>query len=134
MVKQARKFAMTILSVVIVDEDASVRSRLRSQLAAEADIHIAGEAVTAHEALALARKLAPHVMLIDVNLPDSDGIELTRTLHEQHPEVAVLVMTPIGDDSVSAAIQAGATGYVRREASDEEIVRAIRAARGGEAT
>jgi DNA-binding NarL/FixJ family response regulator len=125
---------MTILAVVIVDEDTSVRSRLRTQLAAEADIHIAGEANNAHEALALARKLAPHVMLIDVNLPDNDGLELTRTLHEQHPEVAVLLMTPIGDDSVSAAIQAGATGYVRKEAGDEEIVRAIRAARGSEAT
>lgn len=123
---------MTILAVVIVDEDAAVRSRLRAQLSAEPDIHIAGEAVNAHEAVTMARKLAPNVMLVDVNLPDSDGIEVTRTLHEMYPEIAVLLMTPFGDDSVSAAIQAGAKGYVRREAGDEEIVRAIRAASSGD--
>jgi DNA-binding NarL/FixJ family response regulator len=122
---------MTILAVLIVDEDATVRARLRTQLSAEPDIDVVGEAANAHEAITLARKLAPNVMLIDVNLPDSDGIELTRTLHELHPEIAVLLMTPLGDDSVSAAIQAGATGYVRREAGEEEMARAIRAASGG---
>jgi DNA-binding NarL/FixJ family response regulator len=108
------------------------RFGLRARLGAEADLAVVGEAGSGEEAVTLAASLAPNVVLMDLNLPGINGIEATRRLRETTPAVAVLIVTMFDDDSVFAAMRAGARGYLLKDAEAEEMVRAIRAVAHGE--
>lgn len=122
----------TLLRVVIADDHPLVRSGLRTILAAAAGIDVVGEASTGAEAIAVARALTPDVIVMDLQMPDTDGIEATRQIVAANPRIAVLVLTMFEDDtSVFSAMRAGALGYLLKGAEQEEIVRAIHAAAHG---
>jgi DNA-binding NarL/FixJ family response regulator len=121
------------ISILIADDHPMFRFGMRARLSAEANLAVIGEAGTGEEAVALVGQLAPDVVLMDLNLPGMNGIEATRVIREAHPQVAVLVVTMFDDDSVFAAMRAGARGYLLKGADAEEMVRAVRAVAHGEA-
>lgn len=121
------------ISILIADDHPMFRFGMRARLSAEADLGVIGEAGSGEEALTLVGRLAPDVVLMDLNLPGMNGIEATRAIREAHPQVAVLVVTMFDDDSVFAAMRAGARGYLLKGADAEETVRAVRAVAHGEA-
>ncbi len=124
---------MEEISILIADDHPMFRFGLRTRLSAEPDMRVTGEAASGEEAITLAGSLAPDVVIMDLNLPGMHGIEATRRIREMHPNIAVLVVTMFDDDSVFAAMRAGARGYLLKGAEGEETVRAIRAVSHGEA-
>lgn len=123
---------MTI-RVLLVDDHAVVRTGLRMLLESEPEMDIAGEAGTAHEALALVAQLAPDVVLMDISLPDLSGIEATQEIKHRAPQVAVVALTIHEDEEYFfKMLQAGASGYVPKRAAPEELLTAIRTAAAGE--
>jgi DNA-binding NarL/FixJ family response regulator len=120
--------------ILIADDHVSFRSGLRALLGTAADLVVVGEASSGPEAVTMAGRLQPDVVLMDVTMPGGDGIEATRRIVETMPHVAVIVLTMDGgDDSALAAIRAGARGYILKGAQRAELLRAIRAAAAGEA-
>jgi DNA-binding NarL/FixJ family response regulator len=98
------------------------------------DIAVLGEAGNGEEAIAKTMELQPDVILMDLKMPGTNGIESTRRIHEMNPEIRVLVLTMFDDDdSVFAAMRAGARGYLLKDADKDEVVRAIIAVERGEA-
>ncbi|MEU0499376.1 response regulator transcription factor [Mycobacterium sp. NPDC006124] len=124
----------TAVRVVIADDHPLVRSGLRTILSATSGIEVVGEASTGTEAIAAANDLVPDVIVMDLQMPDTDGIEATRQVVTANPSIAVLVLTMFEDDtSVFSAMRAGALGYLLKGAEQEEIIRAIQAAAHGQA-
>ena len=116
-----------MIKIVLVDDHAVVRSGLRLLLDAQADIEVVGEAGTAKDAVFRARALKPDVILLDVVLPGESGIEVLPKLLKESPESKVLFLSMQDDPSyVREAFAAGASGYVLKEAADEEVVSAVR--------
>ncbi len=124
---------MSPIRVLIADDHPVFRFGLRALLASEQDTEVVGEATTGDEAIELATTLQPDVILMDLNMPGPNGIEATRRVAQQHPRMGVLVVTMFDDDSVFAAMRAGARGYILKGAEGEETLRAIRAVARGEA-
>lgn len=119
--------------LLLVDDHAVVRSGLRMLLEHEPGLEIVGEASTAHEALALMSTLAPTLVLMDIGLPDMSGIEATRRLKAQWPEVGLIALTIHEDQEYFfKMLQAGANGYVPKRAAPEELLTAVRAVAQGE--
>ena len=126
--------AIEPIRVLIVDDHASFRSGLRALLGTAADLLVVGEAEDGGKAVDAAATLHPDVILMDVTMPGVDGIEATRQIVDAAPHVAVLVLTMGADDeSVFAAVRAGARGYVLKGAQRTELLRAIRSVAAGEA-
>jgi DNA-binding NarL/FixJ family response regulator len=122
------------LTVLIADDHRLFRDGVRSLLRSMPEVELTGEAASGDEAVVLAESLQPDVVIMDIAMPDLDGIEATRRIVRQSPRIGVLVMTMLDDDaSVFAAMRAGARGYVLKGADHAEIMRAIRAVGGGEA-
>jgi len=106
---------------------------VRDLLEAEADLTVVGEAGTAEEAVGRIPATSPHVAVLDVRLPDGDGIEVCREVRSRHPEIACLMLTSFADDeAVYAAIMAGASGYVLKQVRGNELVDGIRRVSRGE--
>src|SRR5512141_914976 len=123
------------IRVLLVDDHAIVREGLQMLLAEEADIEVVGEAPNGKEALTLAAAVHPDVILIDLVMPEMDGIEAMQHLRELSPTSHILVLTSFTDDQrVHAAIRAGATGYLLKDVLKPELVRAIRDASQGKPT
>lgn len=121
------------VEVLVADDHRLFREGVASLLERAPDIALVGEAGSGEEALRLTDELDPHVVLMDLNMPGMGGIDATRVLAQEHPEVAVLVLTMLEDDeSVFAAIEAGARGYVLKDAERGDLVRAIRGVAKGE--
>ena len=107
---------------------------MRALLETMPDMEVAGVAGTGDEVLALAERLEPDVVLMDLHMPGLGGIEATRRIVDSYRSTAVLVVTMFDDDySVFTAMRAGARGYVLKDADEEEVLRAIRAVGHGEA-
>jgi DNA-binding NarL/FixJ family response regulator len=122
------------LRVLVADDHPIVRDGLRLLLGSAPDIDVVGEAANGAEAVATAAKVQPDVVVMDLHMPELNGIEATRRLVRDQPHVAVLVVTMFDDDdSVFAAMRAGARGYLLKDADQAEIVRAVRAVASGEA-
>jgi DNA-binding NarL/FixJ family response regulator len=122
------------IRVVIADDHPAFRSGLRFMLTAAEGIEVVAEATTGAEALDAVARERPDVVLMDLNMPQLSGIEATRLLTDQHPDVAVLVLTMLEEDEpVFAAMRAGARGYLLKGAGLDEIERAVRAVAGGDA-
>ena len=120
--------------LLIVDDHVEFRGGLRGLLAREDDIEIIGEASDGDEALRMTERLNPDVVLMDLHMPGMNGIEATRRLVTARPFVGVLVVTMFEDDeSVFAAMRAGARGYLLKGSRKAETLRAIRAVASGEA-
>lgn len=123
-----------MIRLLIADDHPAYRRGLELMLAGSADIEIVGEADTGGRAVELTTSLTPDVVLMDLRMPDLDGIEATRRLTRSGSTAAVVVLTMFeDDDSVFAAMRAGARGYLLKGADQQEIERAIRAAAAGEA-
>lgn len=126
---------MTALTVVVADDHSVVRGGLRALLATVADIEVIGEAATGTEAIRLVDEHLPDVVLMDVQMPDGDGIEATRTITARHPSVAVLMLTMYDDDdTVFAALRAGARGYLLKGAEQDHVVQSIISVAAGHVT
>ena len=118
--------------VLIVDDHPVFRGGLGALLASDDAFQVVGEAATGAEAMELAEQLQPDVVLMDLGMPDVDGIEATREIVRASPHVAVLVLTMFDDDdSVFAAMRAGARGYLLKGINQAEILRAVLVAAAG---
>jgi DNA-binding NarL/FixJ family response regulator len=125
---------MDRILVLVADDHAPFRDGLRALLRPEADIEMVGEAASGREAITQAANLQPDVILMDLHMPEGNGIEATRTILATSPHISILVLTMFeDDDSVFAALQAGARGYLLKGALKAEILRAIRGVSQGEA-
>ena len=115
------------IRLLIADDHALVRSGLRSMLQREPGIEIVGEARNGREAVELCRSLRPDLVLMDVRMPDMDGLEATRAIKREHPETGVLMVTMHENrDYMLEATKAGAAGYVLKDASRSELISAVR--------
>jgi DNA-binding NarL/FixJ family response regulator len=122
------------IRVLIADDHALFRYGVRAMLASEDDFEVSGEAATGEEAVELAAELAPDVILMDIQMPGINGIEATRRIVEKDPKVGVVVVTMFEEnDSVFAAMRAGARGYVLKGADADEVIKVVRAVAEGEA-
>jgi DNA-binding NarL/FixJ family response regulator len=120
------------IRILIADDHPVYRFGLRALLDATADTTVIGEATSGAEVIALAGSLQPDVTLMDINMPVINGIEATRRLRATHPHLRILIVTMLEDDSVFAAMRAGARGYIVKGAEPAEVLRAIRAIAEGE--
>src|SRR5438067_59942 len=119
--------------LVIVDDHDLAREGLRSLLAGEPGLQVVGEAASGREALALCRRLRPDLVLMDVRMPDLDGLTATRALKQECPGTSVILVTMHEDpDYLLEAIKAGAAGYVLKGATKRELVSAVRRVLAGE--
>jgi two-component system response regulator NreC len=123
---------MTPIRILLVDDHAVVRAGLRMLLAADPELEIIGEAETGVEGVRLALELTPDVVLMDISMPDMNGIEATRKIKADAPGVAVLALTMYEDDQYFfEMLGAGASGYVPKRAAPNDLIAAIHAVRGG---
>lgn len=119
--------------VLIVDDHPVVRDGLRGMLQAQPDLEIVADAANGHQALAAVARHDPDVVLMDLRMPELDGVEATRRIRADHPSVKVLVLTTYDTDAdILHAIEAGATGYLLKDAPREQLFSAVRAAARGE--
>ncbi|HET6858670.1 MAG TPA: response regulator transcription factor [Streptomyces sp.] len=121
------------LRVVVADDQAAVREPLAAVLGLSEDIDVVAAAADGSEVLTAVAAGPVDVVLMDLRMPVMDGIETTRRLSEEYPEVAVVVLTTFADDdSILGALSAGARGYLTKNAGRQDITRAIRAAAAGQ--
>jgi DNA-binding NarL/FixJ family response regulator len=123
-----------VISVLIVDDQDLVREGLRMLLEAEPDLRVAGEAGNGRQALAQARRLDPDVVLMDVRMPEMDGIEATAKLVAGGSRARILMLTTFNlDQYVYHAMKAGASGFLLKDASGEQLAAAVRTVSAGQA-
>ena len=124
---------MKAIKILLVDDQPLFREGLRTLLSVQSDFEIVGEAGNGEEALSLARKLLPSVVLMDLQMPVLDGVAATRRLHQDLPDCHVIVLTTFDDDEmVFDGLRAGAIGYLLKDAPSEKLGEAIRLASRGE--
>jgi DNA-binding NarL/FixJ family response regulator len=122
------------IQILIADDHTLFRDGMKALFGSVADTAVIGEAATGAEAISLAEKLQPDVVLMDIQMPGINGIEATRQIVQTSPRMGIIMVTMFeDDDSVFAAMRAGARGYVLKGADQEEMLRAIRAVARGEA-
>jgi DNA-binding NarL/FixJ family response regulator len=122
-----------VIGLLIVDDHPVVRDGLRGMFAADDRFTVLGEAGNGREAIAVARAVDPDVVLMDLRMPEMDGVSAIRALREEGLRARVLVLTTYDTDSdVLPAIKAGATGYLLKDAPRDELFRAVTAAHRGE--
>jgi len=125
---------MRKINVLLVDDHTVVRQGLRALLAAEEDMEVIGEAENGRQAVALAKKSPPDVVVMDVAMPLLNGLEATRQILKSVPGARVLVLTSYGDDEcVQQLMHAGASGYLIKQTAANDLLRAIREVRRGNA-
>jgi DNA-binding NarL/FixJ family response regulator len=124
---------MTAVRVLLVDDQALFREALATLLAVREEVEVVGEAANGAEAVECAARLRPDVVLMDLRMPELDGIAATRRLRAQQPEVRVIALTTFDtDEEVFAALRAGAVGYLLKDVSSGRLVEAVLAAARGE--
>lgn len=122
-----------MIRIVIADDHAVVRTGLTQLLATFADVELVGAAVNGDEAVLLCRDREPDVVLMDLEMPVLDGIEATKRIKAEQPEIAIVILTSFSDrDRILRALDAGAAGYLLKDAEPDEISKAIEAAARGE--
>lgn len=125
---------MSQIRVLLVDDHTLLRQGLRNMLELNPNIQVVGEARDGEEALAKTAEVSPDIVLMDITLPRTDGIEATRRIKEHYPKVDVVVLTMHADDyHAFEAIRAGASGYLTKSVTQDELVRAIETVYAGEA-
>ena len=123
---------MDAIRILVVDDHEIVRDGLRWMLGAEAGLEVTAGAETAAEAMELIRREQPHIVLLDIHLPDQSGLDALRDMRATFPDVPVVILTMSDDpEYVEEAVRAGAVGYLVKNAPQDEIVHALRAAAAG---
>lgn len=124
---------MSKIKVLVVDDHTIVREGVRILLEAQPDIEVVGEAADGQEAVAQVRALAPNVVLIDIAMPVLNGLEATRTIRHDYPQVQVIGLTMYeSDEYFFQLLNAGASGYVLKKAASADLLAAIRAVHAGD--
>ena len=119
--------------VLLVDDDQLMRAGLRAVLSSDADIEVVGEAATGRAAVARVRALRPDLVLMDVRMPDLDGIAATREVLATSPDVKVVILTTFEDDDyIFGALSAGASGFLLKRTTPEELLAAIHTVAAGD--
>lgn len=122
-----------MINIILVDDHRLVRTGIRSMLEQISGIKVVGEANTGKEAMNLIKQLQPDVVLMDIKMPEQDGLETTRKLLRQYPHLKIIIITAYENDVFPIhMLQAGALGYLTKNASKEEVVRAIRSVQIGQ--
>ena len=122
-----------MISILIADDHAIVRTGLRALLRSEPELQLAGEATGGYEAIELVGKTRPDILILDLSMPDLDGIAVTRQLKPEYPDLLILILTVHGDEAMlREAIRAGASGYIVKHAAEAELIAAIKAIRRGD--
>ncbi|MGH6945529.1 MAG: response regulator [Geminicoccaceae bacterium] len=125
---------MEPIRIVLADDHTLFRDGMRALLASIPDTDLVGEAGTGDEAIERAARLQPDVLLMDIQMPGTNGIDATREILRESPHIGIIMLTMFeDDDSVFAAMRAGARGYILKGASQPELLRAVRAVAAGEA-
>ncbi len=115
--------------LLIVDDHDLMREATRFMLEGEPDVEVVGEAVNGRHALELCRQLSPDLVLMDVRMPDMDGLTATRAIKEELPAISILLLTVYeSDDYRREGASAGATGYILKDASRQQLLEAVRKA------
>ena len=122
---------MSNIRVFLIDDQEIIRSGLRRLLQSEPEFEVVGEAADAQEALRLIPETRADVVLMDIKMPGMDGIEATRRLRELVPTAKVLVLTAYADDFAAAALKAGAQGFLIKDITGQELIRAVRSVTQG---
>jgi DNA-binding NarL/FixJ family response regulator len=123
-----------LIRVVLVDDQAMVRAGFRMILESEPDITVVGEAGDGRDALDVIARSSPHVVLMDVRMPEMDGIEATRRLVASGSDARVLILTTFDlDEYVYSALRAGASGFMLKDAPAEQLINAVRVIAAGDA-
>jgi NarL family two-component system response regulator LiaR len=123
------------IRVLIADDHAIVRKGIRALLATEPDIDVVGEAKDGNEAISEAQRLEPEVILMDLVMPEVDGIAAIRYITLRQPKAGILVLTSFStDDKVFPAVKAGAMGYLLKDSDPDELIQAIRQVYRGESS
>jgi DNA-binding NarL/FixJ family response regulator len=121
------------LRVLVVDDDDLMRAGLRAVLSSDETIEVVGEATTGRHAIERVRALRPHVVLMDVRMPDLDGIAATREILATSPEIKVLILTTFEQgDYIFGAINAGASGFLLKRTRPEELITAVHTVAAGD--
>jgi DNA-binding NarL/FixJ family response regulator len=122
-----------VIRVLLAEDHAVVRAGLERLLATAGDIEIVGQAVDGEQAVQLVAETLPDVVLMDILMPKMDGIEATKRIMEANGEVQVVVLTSFADrEKIEAALDAGAIGYLLKDAEPEDVIRGVQAAARGE--
>ncbi|HKW29521.1 MAG TPA: response regulator transcription factor [Verrucomicrobiae bacterium] len=125
---------MDKIRVLLADDHTVVRQGLRVLLEAESDIAVVGEAETGRQAVQLARKLVPDVIVMDIAMPNLNGLEATRQITREVPAVRLLVLSSYNDDEyVHQVTEAGASGYLLKQTAATDLIKAVREAKKGNA-
>jgi two-component system response regulator NreC len=123
---------MSKIRVLLADDHAVVRKGLRFLLERAPDMEIVGEASDGREAVRLAAELKPHVVVMDIGMPQLNGIEATAQIVKQNPQVSVIILSVHSDESyLLRALSAGAKGYLLKDSAEEDLVRAVQVAAQG---
>ncbi len=123
-----------MIRVLLVDDQNLVRQGIQTLLDLEPDLEIVGVAGDGEEALEIAARCCPDVVLMDIRMPKMDGVAATRLLHEQFPEIGVIILTTFDDDEyVFEGLKAGARGYMLKDVNSDDIAAAVRTVAAGEA-
>jgi DNA-binding NarL/FixJ family response regulator len=121
-----------MIRVLITDDHAVVRSGLERLLSTAHDITVVGSANNGREAISAVEELIPDVVMMDLSMPEMDGVAATREITSHHPDIAVVVLTSFSDTArITAALQAGAIGYQLKDADPDDLIAAVRAAAAG---
>lgn len=122
----------TCIKLLVVDDHPVVRAGLKALLIREPDLVVVGEAGSASEAVQVFRAVVPDVTLLDLHLPDADGVDVIRVIRKQRPGACVIILSSYaGDSDIRASLEAGAVGYILKDSPSHEICAAVRAVASG---
>jgi len=115
------------IEIVVVDDHAIVRAGLRALIQSDPSLNMAGEAAGGLEAISLVEKIQPDVVVLDLSMPDIDGVQVTRELRARYPEIRILILTVHEDEALlREVIKSGASGYILKHAAEKELNEAIK--------
>lgn len=123
---------MKKIRVLLADDHQLIRSGIRLMLEREADINVAGEACDGREAVALAKSLRPDVVVMDIGMPNLNGIEAAHQMTQDRPEMAIVMLSMHSDESyILRALRAGARGYLLKDSAEADLIKAVHVVAGG---